>query len=246
MFNELGYIDGRLLFTHFRTHEESLDVGLLPLMFDEDVIGFLEHVPRFTEVEVYIETSISLVKRHMMERITSKVKGMVIEEIVDHDVNDVVGKEFDGESRKSGKLSLLEWNQTNKFGKDGTAGDKDFIVFDSNDEFPPAWSAEIMITNRTKRLSDEFEFKNYWHRLTMSFWLKNSNQDSLDSLNVVNFEQEMEEILYYDIDDRDSIIDEPEEISDMFVELNQALDELDQVIEAKEPKEISVLFADYD
>ncbi|GJU80415.1 hypothetical protein Tco_1282780 [Tanacetum coccineum] len=36
------------------------DEGLLPLMFEEDVIGFLEYVPRFREVEVYIETDVSL------------------------------------------------------------------------------------------------------------------------------------------------------------------------------------------
>ncbi|GJV13117.1 hypothetical protein Tco_1354658 [Tanacetum coccineum] len=53
MFKYLSYIDGRLLFMHFRILGESLDEGLLPLMSDEHVIIFLEYVPRFKKVEVY-------------------------------------------------------------------------------------------------------------------------------------------------------------------------------------------------
>ncbi|GJW44397.1 hypothetical protein Tco_0073196 [Tanacetum coccineum] len=93
IFRDLGYRDGRILFTHFRIHWESLDEDLLTLMSDE----------------VYIETGVLLVERHMMERMMSMGKGVVIEEIVDHDV---VGKEFDSESGNSGKLRLLEWNQS--------------------------------------------------------------------------------------------------------------------------------------
>ncbi|GJS09141.1 hypothetical protein Tco_0365937 [Tanacetum coccineum] len=52
MFEDLGYIDDRLLFTHFRIHEESLDEGFVLLMYDKDVIRFLEYVPRFRELEV--------------------------------------------------------------------------------------------------------------------------------------------------------------------------------------------------
>ncbi|GKF20342.1 hypothetical protein Tco_0068980 [Tanacetum coccineum] len=147
MFKNLGYIDGRLLFTHFWIPRESLDEGLLLPMSDEDVIRFLEYVPRFRELEVYIETGVLVVERHMIERMTSKGKGVVIEEIMDHDV---VGKEFDSESGNNGKLRLLEWNQSIKHGKDGTVVDNDFCVFYSNNEFLPPWSAEIMITNRTK------------------------------------------------------------------------------------------------
>ncbi|GJZ48522.1 hypothetical protein Tco_0602354 [Tanacetum coccineum] len=60
MFKDLGYIDGRLLFMHFRIPRESLDEGLLPLMSEEYVIRFLEYVPRFREVGVYIEIDVSL------------------------------------------------------------------------------------------------------------------------------------------------------------------------------------------
>ncbi|GKC93834.1 hypothetical protein Tco_1159276, partial [Tanacetum coccineum] len=59
-------------------------------MSNEDVIRFLEYVLIFRELEVYIETGVLLLERHMMERMTSKGKGVVIEEIMDHDVNDAV------------------------------------------------------------------------------------------------------------------------------------------------------------
>ncbi|GKC45248.1 hypothetical protein Tco_1062970 [Tanacetum coccineum] len=43
----------------------------------------------------------------MMEQMTSKDKGVVKEEIMDHDVNDVVGKEFDGERGKSVPTTMV-------------------------------------------------------------------------------------------------------------------------------------------
>ncbi|GJT66933.1 hypothetical protein Tco_1018413 [Tanacetum coccineum] len=221
--------------------------GLLPLMSDEDVIRFLEYVPRFREVEVYTETGVSLVERHMMERMKSKGKSVVI--IVDHHVNNVVGKEFDAESENGGKLSLLEWNQSSQAGNDGTVVDNDFCVFDSDNEFPPSWYAERMIANSKKRLNDEFEFRKLLEEIDHVFRLDNSSQD-------LEFPNEgMEELLYYDIDYGASINrkegdletwfsdEEPEEISDMFADLDQALDELDQVIEAHD---VTDLFAIYD
>nr|GEV34569.1 hypothetical protein [Tanacetum cinerariifolium] len=108
IFKDLGYIDGRILFTHFRIPRESFDVGLLPLMFDKGVIRFLKCVPRCKEVEVYIETGVSLIERHVMERMTSKSKGVVIIEIVDHDVNGVVGKEFNDVNWKDDPHHLVD------------------------------------------------------------------------------------------------------------------------------------------
>nr|GEV31357.1 hypothetical protein [Tanacetum cinerariifolium] len=168
MFKGLGYIDRRLLFTHFRIPGESLDV-----------------------------------ERQMMERMTSKGKGAVIEKIVDHNVNDVVVKE------------LME-----------------------------------------KRLSDKFEFKKLLAEIDHEFGLDNSSQDSLEFLNLVDFddvdfEQGIEELMYYDTDDDDPyhLVDEPqepEEISDVFAKLDQTLDKLARVIEAEEPEEIIDLYANYD
>ncbi|GKD98861.1 hypothetical protein Tco_1382758, partial [Tanacetum coccineum] len=57
----------------------------------------------------------------MIERMTSKGKGVVIEEIMDHDV---VGKEFDNESGNSGKLRLLEWNRS---------GMEELLYYDTGD-----------------------------------------------------------------------------------------------------------------
>ncbi|GKD63189.1 hypothetical protein Tco_1305297 [Tanacetum coccineum] len=175
-----------------------------------------EYVPRFREVEVYIKTGVSLVERHMMEQMTSKGKGVVIEEIMDHDVNDVVGKEFDGESGNSGKLPLLEWNQSSQVGKDGTVVDNDFCVFDSNNEFPPPWSAEIMITNRTKDDGASISGKEG----DLETWFSDEEVDQ-------DIDVEWQDDPYH-------LVDEPEEISDMFAKLDQAMDELDQVIEVED------------
>ncbi|PWA70834.1 hypothetical protein CTI12_AA285380 [Artemisia annua] len=108
MLENLGYTDRTLLFTHFRIPDESLDDGLLPLKSEEDVRRLVEYVPIFTQLELYIETGISVVECEMMERMMSKGKGVVIEEIVDHDVNDDVGKDVDGETGNIEKLLLLE------------------------------------------------------------------------------------------------------------------------------------------
>ncbi|GJS25157.1 hypothetical protein Tco_0453789 [Tanacetum coccineum] len=206
MFKDLDYIDGMLLFTHFRIHGESLNEGLLPRMFDKDVIRFLEYVPRCREAEVYIKTGVSLVERHTMEQMTSKAKGVVIEEIIDHDVNDVVGKDFDGESGNSGKLSLLKWNQSNQVRNSGTVVDNYFCVFDYENDFPPPWSIEIMIANRTKRLSDEFKFRKL----------------------LIEIDHGMEELLYYDTYDGASISRKEGDIETWFAD-----EEVDQDIDVE-------------
>ncbi|GJS00358.1 hypothetical protein Tco_0316866 [Tanacetum coccineum] len=76
-------------------------------MSKEDVIRFLVYVPRFSEVKVYIETGVSLVEKHPMERMTSKGKVMLIEEIMDHDVNDAVENKLDADSGNSGRIIMV-------------------------------------------------------------------------------------------------------------------------------------------
>ncbi|GJY23107.1 transposase, MuDR [Tanacetum coccineum] len=247
---------------------ESLDEGLLPLMSEEDVIKVLEYVPRFREVEVYIETDVSLVERHMMERMTSNGKAMLIEEIMNHDVNDVIGKEVDVDIGNSGKLPLVTFHQTNHVGNDGTVVANDFCVFDSDNEFPPPWSAEKMIEDKTKKLSGEFEFRKLLAEINHEFRLNNPSQDEQDVSNDVVFDNvSFDDLLYYDTNDGAIIsgkskdvptwfsdedvdqgiyiewqdepyhnVDETEEISIMFADL-------DQVIEAQD---VSDLFAIYD
>ncbi|GJX55566.1 hypothetical protein Tco_0285463 [Tanacetum coccineum] len=220
-----------LLLTHFRIPRESLNEGLLPLMSEEDMILFLEYVPRFREVEVYIETNVSLVERHMMEQMTST---KLIKEIVDDDVNDTVGKEFDADSGNSGKLSLVTFHQTNHVGKDRTVVANDFH-------------------------SDEFEFRKLLAEIDHEFGFDNPSQDEQDVSNDVDFD----DVIFDDIsfimsilifekswdvptwfsdedvdqgidvewkDDPYHNVDEPEEISEMFADLDEALDELDQVV----------------
>ncbi|PWA77147.1 aminopeptidase [Artemisia annua] len=147
MLEDLGYTDRTLLFTHFRIPDESLDDGLLPLMSEEDVRRLVEYVRIFTQLELYIETGVSAVECEMMERMMTKGKGVVIEEIVDHDVNDNVGKDVDGETGNTGKLLLLEWHKTSQPEKAGPLYDND-----SNNGFPPTFCAEKMIANHSKRL----------------------------------------------------------------------------------------------
>ncbi|PWA42225.1 hypothetical protein CTI12_AA546880 [Artemisia annua] len=152
---DLGYTVRTLVFNHFRIPDESLDDSLLPLKSEEDVRRLVEYVPIFTQFELYIETGVSVVKCEMMERMMSKGKGVVIEEIVDHDVNDDVGKDVDGETGNTGKLLLLEWHkewhETSQPEKVGPLYDSD-----SDNGFPPTFCAEKMIANHSKRLSDEF------------------------------------------------------------------------------------------
>ncbi|PWA44570.1 hypothetical protein CTI12_AA514650 [Artemisia annua] len=90
MLKDLGYTDRTLVYTHFRLPGESLDDGLLPLKSDEDVKTLVEYVPFFTQLELYIETGVSIVECEMMDRMMTKGKGVVKEEIVDDDVNELL------------------------------------------------------------------------------------------------------------------------------------------------------------
>ncbi|PWA36674.1 hypothetical protein CTI12_AA597560 [Artemisia annua] len=223
MLEDLGYTDRTLVFTHFRIPGESLDDGLLPLMSDKDARRLVKYVPRFRELELYIETGVSL-------RMMTKGKGVVIEEVVDHDINDAVGKDLDVETGNSGKLLLLEWHKTSQPEKAGPVYDTN-----SDNDFPPTFCAEKMIANHTKRLIDEFQLRRLLEEIDQEFMVENSSDDSLESTDVLDFDD-----AYYD-DTSDVDVPEPEEpqeISDMFVEIDQALDELDAVVAAEEVTEM--------
>ncbi|GKG13445.1 hypothetical protein Tco_0350405, partial [Tanacetum coccineum] len=83
LLEDLGFKDGKILFSHFRILGKSLDEGLAPLMFDEDVLSLLWHAPRDREIEVYVENGVSLVEKQMMEVRLAKGNGVLIEEIDD-------------------------------------------------------------------------------------------------------------------------------------------------------------------
>ncbi|PWA91638.1 hypothetical protein CTI12_AA023690 [Artemisia annua] len=192
MLEDLGYTDRTLVFTHFKIPHESLDDGLLPLKSEEDVRRLVEYVPIFTQLELYIETGVSVVECEMMEQMIRKGKGVVIEEIVDHDVNDDIGKDVDGETGNTGKLLLLEWHkewhETSQPEKAGPIYDSD-----SDNGFPLTFCAGKMIANHSKRLSDEFQFRRLLEEIDQEFMLEDSSEDSLESTDVLDFDD-----AYYD------------------------------------------------
>ncbi|GJV07811.1 hypothetical protein Tco_1345467 [Tanacetum coccineum] len=194
-------------------------------------------------------------EKHIIERMKSKGKAVLIEEIMDHDVNDAVGKDLDADSGNIGRIPL---------------------------------SIERFLEDRTRRLSDEFEFRKLLAEIDHVFGLDNSSQDEQDVSNDVSFDDVIFDDVsfddvafddvsfddYYATDDSASItgksddvptwfndedvdqgidvewkndpyhnVDEPEEISDMFADLDHALDKLNQVIEAQD---VSNLFVVYD
>ncbi|PWA54404.1 hypothetical protein CTI12_AA434200 [Artemisia annua] len=188
MLEDLGYTDRTLVYTHFRIPEESLDDGLLQLKSDEDVKTLVEYVPFFTQLELYIETGDSIVECEMMDRMMTKGKGVVKEEIVDDDVNEAAGKGVDGETGNSGKLLLLEWHKTSQLDKAGPVYDSD-----SDNGFPPTFCAGKMIANHSKRLSDEFEFRRLLVEIDQEFMVEDSSEDSLEATDVLDFDD-----AYYD------------------------------------------------
>ncbi|GKA61383.1 hypothetical protein Tco_0760790 [Tanacetum coccineum] len=149
----------------------------------------------------------------------------------DDGVNDI---EFGGESGNIGKLPLLEWNKSSQVGKGGTVFDNDFCVFDSNNEFSLPWSTKIMITNRKKTLIGDFEFRKLLYYDTDDSASFSEGKGILETWFGV---KEVDQDIYVEWkDDPYHLVDELEdtgEINDMFAELDQAIDELDQVIEAE-------------
>ncbi|PWA76468.1 hypothetical protein CTI12_AA235150 [Artemisia annua] len=267
MLEDLGYTDHALVFTYFKIPDESLDDGLLPLKSEEDVRRLVEYVPIFTQLELYIETGVSVVECEMMERMMSKGKGDVA-----------------GETGNTGKLLLLEWHkewhETSQPEKAGPIYDSD-----SDNGFPPTFCAGKMIANHSKRLSDEFQFRRLLEEIDQEFMVEDSSEDSLESTDVLDFDD-----AYYDdtsdgctisgkegdlhtwisdeevdqgkdvdwTDDPYHLVDvpepeemhaieepeEPQEMSDMFAEIDQALDELDDVVAAGEGTEVYAIFAE--
>ncbi|PWA66746.1 hypothetical protein CTI12_AA324910 [Artemisia annua] len=261
MLEDLDYTDRTLVFTHFKIPDESLDDGLLPLKSEEDVRRLVEYVPIFTQLELYIETGVSVVECEMMERMMSKGKGVVIEEIVDHDVNDDVGKDVDGETRNTGKLLLLEWHkewhETSQPEKAGPIYESD-----SDNGFPPTFCAGKMIANHSKRLSDEFQFRRLLEEIDQEFMVEDSSEDSLESTDVLDFDD-----AYYDDTSDGCTISEKEGdlhtwISDEEVDQGKDVDwtddsyhlvdvpkpeemhAIEEPQEPEEPQEISDMFAE--
>ncbi|GJR92522.1 hypothetical protein Tco_0264696 [Tanacetum coccineum] len=72
MLNELGLGDNNLvMFTYFRIPGMSLDDCLVPLMVDANVIKLLNYIFGCKEIEVYIETGVSLVELHLVKSLVA-------------------------------------------------------------------------------------------------------------------------------------------------------------------------------
>ena len=73
-------------------------------MSDQDVLTLLKFVPRYKEIDIYVETDVSLVEKHMLlVRVFQSSQGLVIEQIVEYYVVSSPVK------KNKGKLFLLEW-----------------------------------------------------------------------------------------------------------------------------------------
>ena len=152
-----------------------MDDGLVPLMSVEDVVQMFKYVPRFKEIEVYIEEGISSVEDYLLYMRNSRGNGVVIENIEDANVVK--------ESEKAGELCLLEWHGATEIGKEGKQGDTSthassskagsrddencFFVEQDDDELliPTPWSDEEKNKIRARRLSGEYEFRNFMFEL---------------------------------------------------------------------------------
>ncbi|GJR27280.1 hypothetical protein Tco_1103512 [Tanacetum coccineum] len=103
MLNELGLGDNNLvMFTYFRIPGMSLDDCLVPLMVDANVIKLLNYIFGCKEIEVYIETGVSLVELHLVKSlVVSFSHGKRKEKVVSRCV-------------KESRLLILEWPDMGK------------------------------------------------------------------------------------------------------------------------------------
>nr|GEW11659.1 hypothetical protein [Tanacetum cinerariifolium] len=106
MLKDLGIKGVSFLFSYFMIPGKSLDEGLVPLISYQDVLSLLKYVPRYKQIEMYVEN-------HTMKVVFGKGKGVVIEEIVE---DDEVNKA--GETGYRGQSLLLDENdvQTGNMG----------------------------------------------------------------------------------------------------------------------------------
>ncbi|GKC26301.1 hypothetical protein Tco_1033595 [Tanacetum coccineum] len=122
-----------------------------------------------------------------------------------------------------------------------------------------------ILEDRTRRLSEEFEFVKLLAEINHEFGFVNSSQDEQDVSNDVDIDDVVFDDVSFDVVDFDVVmddldlnrsrrddkgndnpyhnVDEPEEINDMFADLDQAFDEIHLVIEAQD---VSDLFVVYD
>ncbi|GJS37957.1 hypothetical protein Tco_0536339 [Tanacetum coccineum] len=124
--------------SHSRISGNSLDDGLVPLMSNEEVLTLLKYVPRFKEIKVYVKAGVSLVEQHAMEVRSGHTNSVVIEEMVEYDWVNEVGKE---------EIFLLDNGENVGF-------------IDYDDELFPKLSIKSMKEERKRMASDVSAFRN--------------------------------------------------------------------------------------
>ncbi|GJS42302.1 hypothetical protein Tco_0567345 [Tanacetum coccineum] len=133
----------------------------------------------------------------MMEVVSGKGKGVVIEEIVEDDeVNEA------SETGNRGQSLLLDENDVQTRNMDSTSKldhppwSSESLSDSDISEHPP-WSSESMNEKRNKRWSEEFQFRIQLFENDFAFGLDLS-QDPIDMTKEVKAEQDMQEPVYYD------------------------------------------------
>ncbi|GKE45519.1 hypothetical protein Tco_1472803 [Tanacetum coccineum] len=191
---------GKTVVSH-RILGKSLDEGLAPLMFDEDVLSLLWHAPRDREIEVYVENGVSLVKKQMMEVSLAKGKGVLVEN--------------ENEALMSKVAPLDEGCGTSIYG-----------YSDSDLRNHPPWSSECKNEKRQQRWSDEFRFRNLLFKIDHEFDLDlsqdpkekveegmqgdlhtlNDNDDDLLQLDDPILDQLLKNVAFLNVELRESVV----------------------------------------
>ncbi|GJW01312.1 hypothetical protein Tco_1556563 [Tanacetum coccineum] len=209
MLEDLDIKGGSFLFSYFRIPGKSLDEGLVPLISHQDVLSLLKYVPSYKEIEVYI-------KKHMMEVVSGKGKGVVIEEIMEDDeVNEA------SETGYRGQSLLLNENDVQTENMDSTSKvDHPPWSFgclsDSDISEHPPWSSKSMNEKRNTKRSEEFcDYERSISGLVGDLKTWNDDDDLLQQVYPYDWQQDP-----YHGDD------EAEENAELFAKLDDLLEQL--------------------
>nr|GEX74161.1 hypothetical protein [Tanacetum cinerariifolium] len=132
----------------------------------------------------------------MMEVVSDKGKGVVIEEIMEDDeVNEASEIGYRGQSLLLNENDVQDGNMDSTSKVDHPPWSSGSLSDSDISEHPP-WSSESMNEKRNKRRSEEFWFRIQLFENDFAFSLDLS-QDPIDLTNVVKAKQEIQEPVYY-------------------------------------------------
>nr|GEY96064.1 hypothetical protein [Tanacetum cinerariifolium] len=167
---------------------KSLDEGMVPLISYQDVLSLLKYVPRYKEIKVYVE-------KHTMKVVSSKGKGVVIEEIIEDDevyvekhtmkvvsskgkgvvIEEIIEDDEVNEATKTGNKSqslLLDENDVRTRNIYSTSKVdhppwSSRSLYDSDISEHPPWSSESMNEKRNKSMNEKRN-----KRWSEEFWFR--------------------------------------------------------------------------